>query len=104
MNKYPEYTVSALNIERHIEKDPKRFTRLTDLRKQLELFFDETYSELLNNKPAFPENITQEIFDKIVKFYSENYDENMDMMSWFEQMKSFASQNGFALNNQEFKT
>lgn len=104
MLKYPEYTQSALNIERHTEKDPKRFTRLTDLRKQLILFYDETYVQLLADKPALPENINQEVVDKIVKFYVENYDESLDSNAWFEQMKSFASQNGFALNNQEFKT
>lgn len=104
MLKYPEYTQSALNIERHTEKDPKRFTRLTDLRKQLILFYDETYAQLLADKPALPENINQEVVDKIVKFYVENYDESLDSNAWFEQMKSFASQNGFALNNQEFKT
>lgn len=104
MKKYPDLTYSALNIERHTDQDPKRFTKLSDIRSQLLPFYDETYNELINNRPLIPENIDKQTYYKILDFYIENYDPSMNKDDWFAQMKWFAWANGFALNNQEFKT
>jgi hypothetical protein len=35
-----DYAKAALNIERHTEKDPKRFTTYADIETQLVFFFD----------------------------------------------------------------
>lgn len=32
MKKYPDTTFQALDIERHTEKDPRRFTKFSDIR------------------------------------------------------------------------
>jgi hypothetical protein len=44
-----DYTKSALNIERHTEKDPKRFSTFKDVDRQLRFFFDNEYSKLIEN-------------------------------------------------------
>lgn len=59
MEKYPDLTFQALDIERHTEKDPRRFTKFSDIREQLISFFDETYAELLKVAPPFPESIDE---------------------------------------------
>lgn len=41
-----DYTKAAMNIERHSEKDPKRFTTYTDVETQLRFFFDDERTKL----------------------------------------------------------
>lgn len=103
MIKYPDFTLTALNIERHIEQDPKRFTLYTDLRTQLELFYDETYLTKIKNI-ILPDFANKEFLNKLIEFYSTNYSIDLDKVQWFELMKQFAQNNNFALNNQEFKS
>jgi glutamyl-tRNA synthetase len=43
-----DYTIAALSIERHTEKDPKRFTTFLDVKSQLLFFYDKEW-ELLNS-------------------------------------------------------
>lgn len=103
MLQYPDYTLQALNIERHIDNDPKRFTLYTDFRPQLELFYDETY---LNNIKwlKLPDFATKDFLIKLFKFYEANYTSSLDKVQWFDLMKQFATNNNFALNNQEYKS
>ena len=48
MKKYPDYTQKALNIERHTEKDPKRFTLYTDISKNLDITVTGPYLGIAN--------------------------------------------------------
>jgi glutamyl-tRNA synthetase len=43
------YTKAALNIERHTEKDPKRFYKFNDVDTQLRFFYDSEYVKLIAN-------------------------------------------------------
>ncbi|MBQ7617030.1 hypothetical protein IJS64_03445 [bacterium] len=74
MKKDPEYTISALNIERHTEKDPKRFTLYTDIEKNILFFFDEKWDSIKQNKPEFPESIPMETWKAFATDYAQNYD------------------------------
>jgi glutamyl-tRNA synthetase len=103
MKKDPEYTKSALNIERHTEKDPKRFTLFTDIEKNILFFFDEKWPEIKANKPEFPENIPAETWKAFAEDYANNYDISGDVLTWFEQLKEIGKKYGFAANNAEFK-
>ena len=40
-----EYAKAAMDIERHTEKDPKRFTLYSDVQSQLLFFFDEVWEK-----------------------------------------------------------
>lgn len=103
MKKDPEYTKSALNIERHTEKDPKRFTLFTDIEKNILFFFDEKWPEIKAYKPEFPENIPAETWKAFAEDYAKNYDISGDVLTWFEQLKEMGKKYGFAANNAEFK-
>lgn len=57
MNKNPEYTLTAIGIERHTDKDPKRFTTFLDVENQIKFFYDSEFALLLKNKPELPSSI-----------------------------------------------
>jgi hypothetical protein len=61
METYPDLTYRALDIERHTEKDPRRFTKFSDLRGQLQFFYEETFEILKSTAPTLPECITSEV-------------------------------------------
>lgn len=107
MLKHQEYTFNALNIERCIEADPKRFSKFSDIVDQLPNFYDEVYEQNYANKSALPDCITQEIINKFVAVYLEKIDLNLHKDAWFEQLKEIAKSLGegmnFAANNKEFK-
>ncbi|MEI8091721.1 MAG: hypothetical protein WCG98_05910 [bacterium] len=42
----PAYTQSALNIERHTPKDPKRFSTYADIENQLRFFYDAEWEKM----------------------------------------------------------
>ena len=96
METYPELTYRALDIERHTPKDPRRFTKFSDLRAQLQFFYEETFEVLKASTPALPESITPEIEKAFLDDYLKSYDANMERDVWFEQLKNIAHVHGFA--------
>ncbi len=104
MEAYPDLTYRALDIERHTEKDPRRFTKFSDLRAQLQFFYEETFESLKNSAPALPESITPEIQKAFVDAYLEVYDPTMERDVWFEQLKDLAHAHKFARTGDEWKT
>lgn len=104
MTKYPDLTYQALDIERHSEKDPRRFTRFSDIRGQLQFFYDETFTNMKSEAPAMPDSITPEIQNAFVEAYLEVYDPTLERDAWFEQLKNLAHAHGFARSGEEWKT
>lgn len=87
MQKYPALTQSALDIERHTEKDPKRFTLYGDIEKGLLFFYPEQWEILKSAKPALPEHIPLETRKAFVAEYQNVFDLEMDTMERFVQLK-----------------
>lgn len=104
MEVHPDLTLRALDIERHSEKDPRRFTKFSDIRTQLAPFYDETYSELCKTAPALPESIDSTTRTEFIQEYLTKYDPTMDRDAWFEQLKNIAFSHGFARSGEEWKT
>jgi hypothetical protein len=65
-----EYTKAALNIERHTEKDPKRFSTFKDVDAQLRFFFDSEYKKLIQNSEFKIQNFGFDV-DNLSKFMYE---------------------------------
>ncbi|HMT00837.1 MAG TPA: glutamate--tRNA ligase [Candidatus Absconditabacterales bacterium] len=101
MKKYPDYTISALNIERGGEKDPKRIHIFSDLRKNLAFFYDELFEQ--TEEPTLPE-IDSETIKNFLNTYIKNLNLTQTKEERFEQLKSIGQNLGFALTNQDFKT
>jgi glutamyl-tRNA synthetase len=87
MEKYPDLTKAAMNIERLSEKDPKRFIKISDIKNQLLAFYPETYTELCKNCPAFPEHITKDVLVKFLSSYAEEYNPTLSKEDWFSHLK-----------------
>lgn len=103
MTSNPEYAKSALNIERHTEKDPKRFTTFQDIETQLKFFFDEEWNKLYNDKPELPAYMTKEVLESFVNEYCSDVNLDWTVEDWFVQLKEIGKKYWFAGNNTEFK-
>lgn len=104
MVKYPKITYEAINIERFTDKDPKRFTKLLDIKSQLAFFYDETFLELIKWWYNIDSNLDEESINKILNYYLNYYNPNLSKEEWFEDMKKFSSSISIAINNKEYKT
>ena len=97
MKQNVEYTKAALNIERHTEKDPKRFNTFKDVNTQLRFFFDSEYGELIKSvklkvKSGDEEfkkvgEFDVEIISKFIEEYIVLLDFDMTLEEWFNQLK-----------------
>ena len=103
MEKHAEYTKAALNIERHTEKDPKRFTLYSDIEKNILFFYDEKRAEIKKSNPDFPEQIPLETWKAFAADYAENFSLDGEVTERFDQLKLIGRKYGFAGNNAEFK-
>jgi len=104
METYPDLTYQALDIERHTEKDPRRFTRFSDIKEQIQFFYDEMFESMKREAPVLPESITPEIQNAFIEAYLEAYDPTLERDAWFEQLKNLAHAHGFARTGDEWKT
>ncbi|MDR0607980.1 MAG: hypothetical protein LBG52_06680 [Candidatus Peribacteria bacterium] len=100
-----EYAKAAMNIERHTEKDPKRFTLYSDVQHQILFFFDSEREKGKESRQAL--FLEYEHFSQLQAFvreYAEVVDlETDDVLVWFEQLKQIGKKHGYASNNAEFK-
>ena len=103
MNQNPEYTKAALGIERHSEKDPKRFTTFQDIETQLLFFYDDQWKILSKEKPVLPDIFTPELIKSFVDQYSLQLNLDLSLEDWFAQLKEIGKPLGFAATNGEFK-
>lgn len=108
-----DYAKSALNIERHTEKDPKRFYTFKDIDTQLRFFFDSEREKLIKNDELWTNSeawkinwfgdFDMNIMKEFVSEYLDVLDFDMTTEEWFDQLKQIWHKYGFAVNNAEFK-
>ena len=104
MKKDPEYTRAALNIERHTEKDPKRFTLYSDVKNQILFFSDDCWNAQKEERKNLVAELGLQNLSEFVREYCEIVDlETEDTMVRFSQLKEIGKKYGYAGNNAEFK-
>ena len=82
------YVKAAMNIERHTDKDPKRFTTYQDVETQLRFFFDEERIRLREEgKETRDEVISIGILKKFVDEYIQVIDLSLSVEERFAQLK-----------------
>ena len=103
IDKYKEYTINILNIEREQDKPRKDFSCYSDIKNYIWYMFNE-YFDSADREYEF-KNITDKAFIKeILKEYMDNYyDASDDKDTWFNKMKELAVKFGFASNMKEYK-
>lgn len=84
-----EYVKAAMNIERHTEKDPKRFTTYADIEHQLRFFFDSEREKLIvdHNLSTLNFPLSTDVLKKFVEEYAAVVDLSMSVEAWFAQLK-----------------
>lgn len=94
-----EYVKAAMNIERHTEKDPKRFVTYTDIEHQLLFFFDDERTKLHGNIETLKEGnviADNDLMKKFVDEYIQVMDLDMSTEERFNQLKEIGKKYGFA--------
>lgn len=85
------YVKAAMNIERHTEKDPKRFVTYADVETQLLFFFDDEWEKLVQSEEFRVQRegsvVTKDVAKKFVDEYMNVIDLDMSVEEWFAQLK-----------------
>ena len=102
INKYKEYTVSILNIEREQKKPRKDYACMKDIKPAIWYMYDELFTPeeyewgKINNK--------DDIKNIINNYFNNYFDINDDKDTWFNKVKELTdSMDGYTSNMKEYK-
>ena len=103
IDKYKEYTINILNIEREQNKPRKDFSCYSDIKNYIWYMFNE-YFDSADREYEF-KNITdrEEIKNVLNTYIDKYYNVEDDKDTWFNKMKELAVKFGFASNMKEYK-
>lgn len=103
IDKYKEYTINILNIEREQEKPRKDFSCYSDIKNYIWYMFNE-YFDSADREYEFKNITDRALIKEILKEYIDNYyDASDNKDTWFNKMKELAVKFGFASNMKEYK-
>ncbi len=99
INKYKDYTINILNIEREVERPRKDIESYSAVKREVGYMYDELF------------NIEEKTFEykdfysrDLLEYYINNvYDENDDKQTWFNKIKDMCPLFGFASETKEYK-
>lgn len=103
IDKYKEYTINILNIEREQDKPRKDFSCYSDIKNYIWYMFNE-YFDSADREYEFKNITDRALIKEILKEYMDNYyDASDDKDTWFDKIKELAVKFGFANNMKEYK-
>lgn len=99
INKYKDYTINVLNIEREVERPRKDIESFSAVKKEIGYMYDELF---FNEEKAFER---KDFYSKeLLEYYIDNvYDEADDKQTWFNKIKEMCPKFGFASETKEYK-
>ena len=101
INKYKDYTISVLNIEREQKKPRKDYGCLSEVKGQIWYMFDELFTDVnYDFDPRFSKETINEVINT---YFNEYFDEADDKDTWFNKMKEMTDKLGFCSNMKEYK-
>lgn len=96
----PEYLTSLLNIERDTSRPRMDIGSYSDVKKEFWYMFDELFAQV--EEPYKDVSYSYDI--SFIKDYFLNvYNEQDNEEDWFNKVKEYAANNGFAINRKEYK-
>lgn len=98
LEKYKDYAINILNIEREIERPRRDITAYEDIRTYTWYMFDELYFKEATFAAKNPE-----IFELLNDYINNFYDENASKEEWFNQIKVLAVKYGYAPDMKQYK-
>ena len=101
INKYKEYTIEVLNIEREQKKPRKDYASFSEIKGQVWYMYDELFTDL---EYEFDPKFTKEDINEVLNtYFNEYYNEADDKDTWFNNMKEMAEKLGYCTNMKEYK-
>lgn len=101
MKKNKERLVSFLNIERDAKRPRKDIATLKDLKEESSYMIDEFFFQNAENTYKIAEEKNYDI--ELLKKYSEEFSESDSYEEWYERVKRFAQDNGYASEVKMYK-
>ena len=101
INKYKDYTIEVLNIEREQKKPRKDYASLSEIKGQIWYMFDELFIDVeYEFDPKFSKDDIKEV---LTTYLNEYFDENDDKDTWFNKVKELTDKLGYCSNMKEYK-
>lgn len=99
INKYKDYTINVLNIEREVERPRKDIESFSAVKREIGYMYDELF---FNEEKAFER---KDFYSKeLLEYYIDNvYDEADNKQTWFNKIKEMCPKFGFASETKEYK-
>lgn len=99
INKYKDYTINVLNIEREVERPRKDIESFSAVKREIGYMYDELF---FNEEKTFER---KDYYSKeLLEYYIDNvYDEADDKQTWFNKIKEMCPKFGFASETKEYK-
>ena len=101
INKYKDYTISVLNIEREQKKPRKDYASLSEIKNQIWYMYDELFADVNYN---FDSKYSKEDINEVLtSYFNDYYNEEDDKDTWFNKMKELTDKLGYCSNMKEYK-
>lgn len=100
LQKYPDYSISLFHIEREVERPRKDIASYPDIRKEFWYMYDELFFTKENpyaDCKIYPEK------QLLMEYFETIYDETDPQDVWFDKVKTFTGNHGYALNRKDYK-
>ncbi|MDD6223429.1 MAG: glutamate--tRNA ligase [bacterium] len=102
LEKYRDYSIAILNIEREQKKPRKDFESFSSIKKHTWYMYDEYFTGNLDYD--FGKIQDQGEIQKILSTYTEKYfDETDDKETWFHKIKELSNELGYCSDMKEYK-
>lgn len=103
LEKYPDISVKALNIERGGEKARKDFSNYMNVYPIIGFFYPERYSEIVKDGYPFNPAIDSSVIKDVLSDFAKSNDYTLANDVWFSTVKELGIRHGFAESNKVFK-
>lgn len=100
INKYKDYTIKILGIERETEKPRKDITSYSDIKKLFWYMYDEYF---FTGENPYKEITFDFDLAGVKEYFDDCYSEDDNEEEWFSKMKEFASSYKYTANRKEYK-
>lgn len=100
INKYKEYTINVLNIEREQKKPRKDFAFYSEIKPQIWYMFDELFEDA---EYDFGVNSAEQVKEIINHYYEKYYNDSDDKETWFNKIKELSEELGYASDMKAYK-
>lgn len=103
IEKYKDYTINILNIEREQKKPRKDYDSYSSIKSQIWYMYDELFNQYEKEYEWQNINNLDEIKNILNTYFSKYYNIEDDKETWFNKMKELASSLGYASEVKEYK-